>query len=211
MMVSAAAFLDCGSSADLQCATLVYCPNDVRRVPLSFESAIQYYCRQQCLDLRDKVYGLLAMAETSITVDYTKSVEEVFWDATSELAQIAVGLSIFLVERPGCVRALQQIIRLSQHMVPQWYETVDKDDLNFSERHAHGLTVTCFREVDRPMEEQVVDSLRARLLRILNNFFSRDRYCSSSAEDAIDGKGDASPVCECFANELEAIRFNSDS
>jgi hypothetical protein len=54
---------------------------------MSLSRALQYFFTLNCEDLRDKIYGLLAVVETrhEITVDYSKSAPLVYWDAMAAL------------------------------------------------------------------------------------------------------------------------------
>lgn len=53
-----------------------------------FSRPLRIFCRNRCSNLRDKVYGLLAIAPpiSPLTVDYRKPVEDVFYDAVHSIA-----------------------------------------------------------------------------------------------------------------------------
>ncbi|KAF1976248.1 HET-domain-containing protein [Bimuria novae-zelandiae CBS 107.79] len=59
---------------------------------------IYLYCNHQCVDSRDKVYGLLGLSsepESIMKVDYTKTAAELFWDVVN------ISVSVIPVSRKG--------------------------------------------------------------------------------------------------------------
>lgn len=114
--------------------------------------------RSECSDPRDKVFGVLALAETSISVDYTKSVEEVFWDAVSEFEKGPLDLTatrfdaMSIDDRRMMYQVqVREVLRLARKMMPPRSGLSDVDVDRHDHIHALHLGATYFNPTDWPM------------------------------------------------------------
>lgn len=152
---------------------------------------ITKYGAHACKDPRDKVYGLLALVETSIEVDYSKSVEQVFWDATFELLQ---WLREQFVSRKSrnrrdrqCVQGIQPIFRLAYNMMPERWQAV-KDSECWEENHAAKFFQRYCMILPWPASETVYQVAERQWTEALKKFCFAGVACVASTQSE----------CKCF-------------
>lgn len=123
-------------------------------------TVFSWFMDHDCRDPRDKVYGLLALAETSIVVDYTKSVEDVFWDAVVEfeeelLESVPTRLSAEDADQRSisCETQVRDVLRLARAMMPDRSQLRGMESREVETAHAQALVASWFSKIEWPAHE----------------------------------------------------------
>lgn len=168
----------------------------------TFHRSINNFADHKCKDLRDKVYGILALSGTSIEVDYSKSVNDIFWDAVLELlralANEVASRKIVEYRQSQCENIMEAMFRLAYNMMPQKWAGKNKDCDIWVNSHAQKFVIKYCTSVwyeDMRSTSVWYEDMRELWAKVLNSFFLEEPYCAAPCYSQDSGWW---MQCNCF-------------
>lgn len=171
----------------------IWTPTNITVGCPSLGLALTRYSNRSCKDPRDKVYGLLALGpESTVRVDYSKSVHDVFCDVVSELElQLFQQNTSQLKGGRASERAIDGMMALFHNMILFPNSVCDVDGEDRFCGHADYF-------LNRYHETSSYRHGHSDARLVLRKFFARKQFCMVDFEHCRELQDYEESGCECF-------------